>query len=49
VEAHDEAVVALHTTPLFRCRLRAAELEQCALNAYCFNSFVFGKNCLNFD
>jgi hypothetical protein len=35
--------------PLFRCRLGAAELEPCALNAYCSNSFVFGKNCPNFD
>jgi hypothetical protein len=26
-----------------------SEFAQCALNAHCSNSFVFAKNCPNFD
>jgi hypothetical protein len=36
-------------SPCLDAELVAAELEQCALNAYCSNSFVFGKNYPNFD
>jgi hypothetical protein len=37
------------TTAVFNFRFGAPELEQCVINAYCSISFVFGKNCPNFD
>jgi hypothetical protein len=39
----------LYIGPLFRCRIGTPEWILCALNVHCSNSFIFGKNCSNFD
>jgi hypothetical protein len=49
----DEQDVDLRACLVFRAVLRSpiwgTKSAQCALNVHCSNSFVFGKNCPNFD
>jgi hypothetical protein len=35
--------------PVFSSQFGTPESAQCTFNAHCSNSFVFGKNYLNFD
>jgi hypothetical protein len=37
------------TMPVFSSQFGTPDSAQCAFNAHCSNSFVFGKNCPNFD